>query len=103
MDEKLIDVFERWLQGRINTCVMGLVSRIERLEAAPAALNSDDLEEKITEIVRIEVESAVKEALDEHVPDMVTNAIEDAELVSHSDMCDFIRNNVRVELDVSRY
>ena len=95
MDEKLIDVFERWLQGRINTCVMELVSRIERLEAAPAALNSDDLEEKI--------ERAVKEALDEHVPDMVTNAVEDAELVSHSDMCDFIRNNVRVELDVSRY
>lgn len=95
MDEKLVDVFERWLQGRINTCVMGLVSRIERLEAAPAALNSDDLEEKI--------ESAVEEALGEHVPDMVTSAIEDAELVSHSDMCDFIRNNVRVELDVSRY
>lgn len=95
MDEKLIDVFERWLQGRINTCVIGLVSRIERLEAAPAALNSDDLEEKI--------ESAVKEALDEHVPNMVESAIEDAELVSHSDMCDFIRNNVRVELDVSRY
>ncbi len=87
MDEKLIDVFERWLQGRINTCVMGLMSRIERLEAAPAALNSDDLEEKI--------ESAVKEALDEHVPDMVESAVKD--------VCDFIRNNVRVELDVSRY
>lgn len=103
MDEKLIDVFERWLQGRINTCVMGLVSRIERLEAAPAALNSDDLEEKISELVRTEVENAVKYALDEHVPKMVESAIEDAELVSHSDMYDFIRDNVRVELDVSRY
>lgn len=103
MDEKLIDVFERWLQGRINTCVMGLVSRIERLEAAPAALNSDDLEEKIAEIVRSEVESAIKDALKDHVPNMVTSAVKNAELVSHSDICDFIRNNVRVELDVSRY
>ena len=103
MDEKLIDVFERWLQGRINTCVMGLVSRIERLEAAPAALNSDELKEKISEIVQTEVENAVKSALDDNVSDIVTSAIEDAELVSHSDMCDFLRNNVSVELNVSRY
>lgn len=132
MDEKLIDVFERWLQGRINTCVMGLVSRIERLEAAPAALNSDDLVSntfngKVREMVRNAVEdhdlasnsdlrTFVREAFSD-VRDIVQdvideeklisrsdmyNFIDEQNLVSRSDMYDFIRENVRVELDVSR-
>lgn len=83
MDEKLIDVFERWLQGQINTCVSGLISRIERLEAAPAAINSDELESKIADLVR--------------------DNVEEYEFVNHEEMINFIRNNVSVELDVSRY
>lgn len=32
MENKLTDVLEYWIQGRINTCVMGMLDRIERLE-----------------------------------------------------------------------
>lgn len=32
MNESLFDMFDRWLQGRINICVGGLIDRINRLE-----------------------------------------------------------------------
>lgn len=32
MNEKMTDVFEHWLQGRINTCVSGLLTRVASLE-----------------------------------------------------------------------
>ena len=42
MNEKMTDVFEHWLQGRINTCVSGLTSRIEHLE-----VDNDNLKEVV--------------------------------------------------------
>lgn len=42
MNEKMADVFEHWLQGRINTCVSGLLSRIEHLE-----VDNDNLKEVV--------------------------------------------------------
>ena len=39
-NQKLFDVMEHWLQGRINTCVSGLFSRIERLEEERSELFS---------------------------------------------------------------
>lgn len=38
MNETLFDVFERWMQGRINVCVDGILARLSRIEE----LNVDD-------------------------------------------------------------
>lgn len=38
MNETLFDMFERWVQGRINVCVDGILARLSRLEE----LNVDD-------------------------------------------------------------
>lgn len=46
MNEKMTDVFEHWLQGRINTCVSGLASRIEHLE-----VDNDNLKEAMNRLV----------------------------------------------------
>lgn len=43
------------------------------------------------------------EAFRDAVANRVTDCISDEELVTTSDLCSFIRENVRVELDVSRY
>jgi len=45
MDEKLTDILERYLQGRINVCVDGLMSRIARLEE-----NLDTLVTTVTDL-----------------------------------------------------
>ncbi len=38
MNENLKDAVDHWLQGQVNTCVAGLISRIERLETTVAGL-----------------------------------------------------------------
>lgn len=51
-NQKLFDVMEHWLQGRINTCVSGLFSRIERLEEERSELFSriEDMQSQINDL-----------------------------------------------------
>jgi len=169
MNETLADIFERWLQGRINVCVDGLLSRIARLEEEKSRLANAviRLEEKartaeefrvddqitglrceydtlrtliktetqnvnnlyqevtaincrITEVEDRLVEKAPDEQLTsfnervieqfntEEFRDVVSHIVADViensdEVCTISDVYTFIRENVRVDLDVSRY
>lgn len=63
----LFDTFEHWLQGQINACVQGLLSRVERLEAT-ASTNDQSLAKRVRRleddfVSASRVEDLVQEAL----------------------------------------
>lgn len=128
MNETLSDMFERWMQGRINVCVDGILARLSRIEE----LNVDDqitglrmendklrqwlaaLNVRITELEDRRVEDAPDEQLDgfkerviecfdsEEFRDAVNDQV--AEYIDNSDdVCglDDVRNILRNDVRVS--
>lgn len=86
-EEKIVDVFEHWLQGRINLSVSGLVSRLDEMEKLNAVLleRIAELKERMTAMDAEQPNKLNKDAINDMITDGVDEYFDKINLVDHLD------------------
>lgn len=91
MEESLLSIFDRWLQGRINVCIDGLMSRISYLEEENTRLSERyvmllDRTEHLS-ISKMQLESDIRDLYreNESLKDRLVERTPDQELESFAD------------------
>lgn len=101
-NQKLFDVMEHWLQGRINTCVSGLFSRIEYLESRVAELES--YERKRHLLIRDQIKDVLDginfaDLMGDDLREIVQNELKYVDIPEH--LSDYIAREVTERLKSS--